>query len=122
MFKPASCVSHRLPPRYSQHISNHVLSKNVRPKTDLDDPTDEHVIALVIDPVLQHHFVHHGDKDLVLKPGKVEKEREGVNKRVSAMWWFMHLICSHPSPLAITLMTDWRCHLYMTSVAPVLMV
>ena len=33
--------------------------------TDLDDATDEDVVALV-DSVLQHHFVHHGNKDLVL--------------------------------------------------------
>lgn len=33
---------------------------------DLDDSTDENIVALVIDAVFQHHFVHHRDKDLVL--------------------------------------------------------
>lgn len=32
----------------------------------LHDATYEHVITLVVDPVLQHHFIHHWDKDLVL--------------------------------------------------------
>lgn len=32
----------------------------------LDNATYEHVVPLVVDPVLQHHFVHHRDKDLVL--------------------------------------------------------
>lgn len=33
----------------------------------LYNATDEDVVALVVDPVLQHHFVHHGDENLVLK-------------------------------------------------------
>lgn len=32
----------------------------------LNYATYEYVITLVVDPVLQHHFVHHGDEDLVL--------------------------------------------------------
>lgn len=32
----------------------------------LHDATYEHVITLVVDPVLQHHFIHHWDEDLVL--------------------------------------------------------
>lgn len=32
----------------------------------LDNTTYEHVVSLVIDPVLQHHFIHHRDEDLVL--------------------------------------------------------
>lgn len=41
----------------------------------------ENVVALVIDPVLQHHFVHHGDKYLVLK---ISRERRNVNKTTHA--------------------------------------
>lgn len=44
--------------------------------TDLDDPTDEYIIALVIDSVLQHHFVHHGNEDLVLKKREKRGERQ----------------------------------------------
>lgn len=33
----------------------------------LYNATYKYVITLVVDPVLQHHFVHHGDEDLVLK-------------------------------------------------------
>lgn len=35
--------------------------------TYLNNATYEYVITLVVDPMLQHHFVHHGDEDLVLK-------------------------------------------------------
>lgn len=34
--------------------------------TDLYDPTDEHIIALMVDAMSQHDFVHHGDEDLIL--------------------------------------------------------
>lgn len=34
--------------------------------SNLDNATYEHVVSLVVDPVLQHHFVHHWDEDLVL--------------------------------------------------------
>lgn len=32
----------------------------------LNNATYENVISLVVDPVLQHNFVHHGNEDLVL--------------------------------------------------------
>lgn len=34
--------------------------------TYFHNATYEYVVSLVIDPVLQHHFVHHGDENLVL--------------------------------------------------------
>lgn len=45
--------------------------------TYLNNATYENVISLVVDPVLQHHFVHHGNEDLVLKiRGDVRKGGE----------------------------------------------
>lgn len=37
-----------------------------RALTHLDDSADEHVVALVIDPVSHQDFIYHGDEDLVL--------------------------------------------------------
>lgn len=52
----------------------------------LNNATYEHVISLVVNPVLQHHFVYHGDEDLVLK---IRGQRRGVNKRVfERFMWF----------------------------------
>lgn len=44
--------------------------------TYLNNATYENVISLVVDPVLQHHFVHHGNEDLVLKIRGEVRERE----------------------------------------------
>lgn len=53
--------------------------------TYLHDATYEHVITLVVDPVLQHHFIYHGDEDLVLE---ITGQTKQVNKRVEdcLMW------------------------------------
>lgn len=38
--------------------------------THFHNATYQNVVALVIDPVLQHHFVHHRDENLVLETRK----------------------------------------------------
>jgi len=45
-----------------------------RGETHLHDAAYEDVVALVVDPVLQHHFVHHGYEDLVLRTEGVKKK------------------------------------------------
>lgn len=50
--------------------------KRERGWTDLDDSTDEDVVTLVVDTVLQHHLVHHGDEDLVLWAATNQRPRE----------------------------------------------
>lgn len=54
-------------------------------ETYLDNATYEHVVTLMVDPVLQHHFIYHGDEDLVLKTTGQTKQ---VNKRMEdgLMW------------------------------------
>lgn len=51
--------------------------------TYLNNSTYENVITLMVDPVLQHNFVYHGDKDLVLK---IRGKRRRVNNRVEVFF------------------------------------
>lgn len=68
-----------------------VLSKDsqealVGMETYLHNATYEHVVTLMVDPVLQHHFIYHGDEDLVLKTTGQTKQ---VNKRMEdGLMWF----------------------------------
>lgn len=56
--------------------------------TYLHDATYEHVIALMVDPVLQHHLINHRDEDLVLK---ITGQTKRVNKRLGdCLRWFSH--------------------------------
>lgn len=56
----------------------------------LNNATYKHVITLVVNSVLQHHFVHHGDENLVLKI------RGQVNKRVSKRFMWFSLATPFP--------------------------
>lgn len=62
--------------------------------TYLNDATYEHVITLMVNPVLQHHFIHHGDEDLVLK---ITGQPKQVNKRVDDCLMWFSLAGSFPS-------------------------
>lgn len=54
--------------------------------THLNNATYEYVITLVVDPVLQHHLVYHGNEDLVLK---IKGKGSRVNKRMcECFMWF----------------------------------
>lgn len=59
----------------------------------LNNATYEHVITLVVNPVLQHHFVHHGVEDLVLK---IRGQGRRVNKRVYECFMWFSLATSFP--------------------------
>lgn len=65
--------------------------------TYLNNTTYEYVITLVVDSVLQHHFVHHGDEDLVLK---IRGKERRVNKRMYVCFMWFSLATSFPSPQA----------------------
>ncbi len=57
-----------VPNRWFLSIQNFYPSiLNIWEGSYLNDATYEYIIALVVDPVLQHHFVNHRDEDLVLK-------------------------------------------------------
>lgn len=69
----------QLQPEYNKQTNHKYLWTYLgeRGETDLNNATYEYVIALVVDPVFQHHFVHHGDEDLVLE----EREEKGKQSK-----------------------------------------
>lgn len=66
--------------------------------THLNNATYEHVVTLMVNPVLQHHFVHHGDEDLVLK---ITGQTKQVNKRLCEYLMWFRLASYFPLTLSV---------------------